>query len=510
MRRPRDPAPCPLSAVLILFFLPIVLLAVPGCSGSECLDTVMDLTADCGDDDATSGGGDDDGTFTSPTPKPSSAPKGVISLASADARFGWAPASDQGLLAIAAAGDVNGDGYGDIIVGANLDNTVASSAGAAYLLSGPLYGKLDASSATAKFLGEAESDWAGYSVASAGDMNGDGYGDLIIGAPHNSQFLGAAYVVLGPASGTQHLSSAYMKLVGVEDFGIAGSIVAPAGNAGGTGTSGIFVNGSLSDENYHQTGLVYVVTTVSAGTVPLSLAQALITNETKDEGASPASAGDVNGDGYEDILIGATGSDAGGESAGAVYLLHGPVSGSASLSNAAAVLVGENANEYAGATVSSAGDVNGDGFADVLVGTRAEQGQSVFAAYLLYGPLDGTMSLSEADVRFTLHDETGVWYSVSGAGDVNGDGYDDVLIGAPKSSKAFLVYGPITSGYYDLANADATFEAEEGTLVAGVAVSSAGDVNGDGYADILIGAYGDSATYGEAPAVVYVVYGGHM
>jgi menaquinone-dependent protoporphyrinogen IX oxidase len=151
------------------------------------------------------------------------------------------------------------------------------------------------------------------------------------------------------------------------------------------------------------------------------------------------------------VIIGTPYNSDGGSYAGKAYLLYGPLYGEIDLAYANASFIGENSHDYAGRSVSSAGDVNGDGYDDVIIGApyNSDGGGYAGKAYLLYGPLYGEIDLAYADASFigeNAYDYAGE--SVSQAGDVNRDGYDDVIIGAPYNSdggsyagKAYLFYG---------------------------------------------------------------------
>ncbi len=236
-----------------------------------------------------------------------------------------------------------------------------------------------------------------------------------------------------------------------------------------------------------------------------------------DAGISVSSAGDINNDGYDDFLIGADGNDPGG----AAYLIYGAMttfSGNITLSTSNAKFIGEAAADGAGISVSSAGDVNNDGYVDFLIGAEGNSagGFSAGAAYLIYGStttFSGTITLNSVNaakfIGEAINDFAG--HSVSSAGDVNNDGYDDFLIGAygnDPGGAAYLIYGATTtfSGNITLSTSNAKFRGEAAGDSAGRSVSSAGDVNNDGYDDFLVGAYGNNAGGNDAGAA-YLIYG---
>ncbi|MEE9151842.1 MAG: integrin alpha [Thermoplasmata archaeon] len=220
-------------------------------------------------------------------------------------------------------------------------------------------------------------------------------------------------------------------------------------------------------------------------------------------GKSVAIVGDVNGDGYDDILIGAP--EAGTQNAGRAYLIFGKKTGwsvDSSLSDCDITFTGDNWNRYAGHSVAGAGDFNGDGYDDILVGVPRFGGASTYGeAFLILGKPSGwsDSSLSSgSDIDFHgEHDGDVAGSSVAGAGDVNGDGFDDILIGAPTnddggsdSGKTYLIFGNSSGWDFDvpLSDANASFYGENASDKSGHTISGAGDVNGDGYDDILIGA----------------------
>src|SRR5690606_33128287 len=337
------------------------------------------------------------------------------------------------------------------------------------------------------------SDWSGWSVSSAGDVNGDGFDDLLVGAPHadpsGTGDGGESYVVFGGQPLGANLDLATLD-----------------------GSNGFVLEGIHSSDR---------------------------------SGASVSSAGDVNGDGIDDLLVGAYQADPGGSNdAGETYLVFGRAFGPGfdlgSLDGTNGyVLEGIDSPDRSGFSVSSAGDVNGDGFADLVVGARSAEGGLVNTdrgeTYVVFGGPGDLEALDDADCAsrdgvidlagldgtngFVLNgiangDQSG--FSVSSAGDLNGDGFDDLLVGAPEADPTFsnagetyVVFGGLAFGAsLDLAALDGTdgfaIEGRFFSEQSGRSVSAAGDVNGDGFADLIVGA----PTGGAGNS--YVIYGGEF
>jgi hypothetical protein len=225
-------------------------------------------------------------------------------------------------------------------------------------------------------------------------------------------------------------------------------------------------------------------------------------------GISVSGAGDINGDGYADVIVGALYADAGGTDRGQAYIYYG----GSSMDNTADVTIsGAADNDRLGGAVSGAGDVNGDGYADVIVGAwGAAGGTNRGQAYIYYG---GSSMDNIADVTFSgAADNDYFGTSVSGAGDVNGDGYADVIVGALYADvgginrgQAYIYYGGASMNPTPTADVTISGAADNDNL--GISVSGAGGVNGDGYADVIVGAYSADAG-GTDRGQAYIYYGG--
>ncbi|MFZ3117457.1 MAG: hypothetical protein WA159_03980, partial [Variovorax sp.] len=355
----------------------------------------------------------------------------------------------------------------------------AAEAGRSYVVFGkssssPLdLSSLTAGTSTAGFVinGQASSDYSGYSVASAGDVNGDGLDDLIVGAinadPNGASNAGRSYVVYGRTSGT---------------------VVNVSALTAGSSSDGFVINGEAGSDN---------------------------------AGWSVASAGDVNGDGLGDLIVGAPTSDPSGTSnAGRSYVVFGQTGGAAiQLSSLTAgtgsgfVINGQCANDASGTSVSSAGDINGDGLDDLLVGVKAADpasGTDAGRTYVVFGQTGTTaidlsaLNAGNSTQGFAINGAStgdGSGGAVSSAGDVNGDGFDDLLIGASNgdpsagsnAGRSYVVFG----GNY----LSPTVLAQLGTIgTANVLVGTAGadTLIGRDQADILTGNGGADVIYGGA------------
>ncbi|RME43633.1 MAG: hypothetical protein D6795_19160 [Deltaproteobacteria bacterium] len=390
----------------------------------------------------------------------------------------WAMSHQAGAefgTSVAGVGDVNGDGFDDVLIGAPWFHEGQNSEGRVYLFTGSPGGLSEIAAWTA----ESNEEYVrlGASVAGAGDVDGDGFDDLLVGS-----MGGLAALFLGSRRRPETTPS-WVVSHGPDSW--FGSAVAGAGDVDGDGFDDVLIGDYEADRVYLFTG---------SPTGLLDTPQWTGWPEVWGSwfGASVAGAGDVNGDGFDDVLIGAPTYDDGEIRGGRAYLFLGSPAGlSETPAWKSSLREGWHFSGYA-ASVSGAGDVNGDGFDDVLIGVpgywngEQEEGR----ADLFLGSPSG---LSSEPAWSVESNASGAWFgaSVAGAGDVNGDGFDDVLIGAPRYYNA-----PGRQGRVELflgspaglsSTPTAVAEGEEANTHFGESIAGAGDTDGDGFHDLLVG-----------------------
>ena len=472
-------------------------------------------------------------------------------------RFDGIGAGDRAGHGLAIIGDVNGDGLADLVIGAphadvvGADGELREEAGAVYLFFGteadippvvPVE-TFDGSNGVA-ILGATAGGKFGWAVSTAGDVDGDGLADLVVGAPgtvqagigatgaafilHGADLEGAAVIDLADPTAAARLRPT--TLWGETDGDEAGISVSGGGDFNGDGLADVLVGARLGEAEYasYNGGLSYLVRGAAGGLdSEVALGDLNGTDGFRIEGRamfdqsgrSVAMLGDINGNGFADIAISAQDASPNGlAKAGEIYVVFGgaeafdPNLDPATLDGTSGFIIeGAFANGFAGFGLSSAGDVNGDGLDDIIIGAysapRPDLGPDG-AAYVVYGTDAGfpaRLSLADLDGSngFTMQGPAngdGFGRSVAGVGDVNGDGIDDVVVGARYADRdraegggeAYVIFGRSDLGEeLDLA----TLIDDDGGMLGGwrldgalgFSLAGGGDVDGDGYDDLLVG-----------------------
>ena len=441
-------------------------------------------------------------------------------------------------VSLAGVGDINGDGVADLVVGANFSDEGALRGGSVYVLfGGPGLSGVDLAALGAgegvKIVSTETRAQTGISVAT-GDVNGDRHDDILVGGYNsvdgNRAFV---YVVYGGPDGP-----------GVTRFAditpATGAVISPTGSTGGFGDSVALAD--LNNDGYADAvigdlasgatsflgGGVWVVyggpagiPDVNVGTMAAGEGFRILPEASVDLLGASASAGDVNGDGLDDIIMGAQGNDEGGSSFGAAYVIYGTTGGPGDIDLAALTpsqgfkIIGSGGGALG---TAGAGDVNGDGVDDMMIGAL-----NANSVYVIYGEAGGrsdlTLSTLTAGQGFKISGVSGenVGSFMTAAGDVNGDGYGDVIIGggsndenATNAGAAYVVYGG--AGLVDVSLS--TMTSAQGFKISGVwnqgnageSVTGLGDINGDGFDDIAIGEPGNPEI-ASLTGAAYVIYG---
>jgi len=387
---------------------------------------------------------------------------------------------------------------------------------------GPVYELADAD---LHILGEEAERESGDAVWLGGDLDGDGLDDLVIGSPDTTEpwVRGRVYTLPGTAEGTVSLESASSVFESDEDWDGTGRAVGTV-DANGDGVADLLVGAYWHEGVDYDTGAAYLFLGPVEGELRLGTrldpgdadGEYLGMEHSDATGVQTRGAGDLDGDGLEDILVGAAHVYTRAPSPGEVFVFLGPATGSIPTGLADATLVSESNLDGGGSQVAACGDVDGDGHRDVLVGAALSSvtGERAGAAYLALGPFRGEVELASAGAAF-YGDLEGAYVGgdVAAAGDLDSDGHDDLLIGAyldsgagPRAGKAYLFLGPI-EGAHSVSDAHASVSPELESEWLGFSLSGVGDFDGDGDPDMLIAAPRDYYDKGGYPGRVYLFSG---
>ncbi len=397
---------------------------------------------------------------------------------------------------VAGVGDVNKDGFDDVVVSAPWFTTANTSAGKIYLY----YGNASGLSSTPSWTSSGDDNnraYFGYKVAAAGDVNNDDYADIAVGSyGQGASDEGKAFVYHGAFNGPLN-TPAWSSTGDTAASAFYGAAITGAGDVNNDGFDDLIVGAPAEDPPGSSPGKAFVYHGSATG---LSGFPAWTAGGEDQAGAgfgfALAGAGDVNNDGFDDVVVGANLHDTAAQNAGRAYAYLGSATG---LSNTAswAESGATQTNAGFGWSVTMAGDVNADGYDEVLIGSPGWGGTG--RVYLFNGQASGPATVYGWHYSGTNRSGAQYGWVVAGAGDVNADGYADLLVGAPGDDTVLsgagraFLYHGSTFGPQTPPDWSSSGEDQEGAAF-GHAIDAAGDLNSDGAADFIVGAYAYDST----------------
>ena len=409
-------------------------------------------------------------------------------------------------FSVASAGDVNGDGHNDLIVGAKNESNVNINEGAAYIYHGTLTG-IDSIYAL-KLAGNQMSATFGSTVSSAGDLNGDGYDDIAVGAPNYDKPTideGAVFIYYGSPTGINPIVGLILESDQLSAH--FGNAIAGGGDFNNDGYDDLVIGAFEYDNGQSNEGRIYIYMGSSSGLISTPVLTIESNQVSAKFGYALDEAGDINGDGFSDLVVGAQLYDNGQTNEGTTYIYYGSPTGITTIGSVTIEI--DNASANFGSAVSSAGDLNNDGYDDVLIGAPYyNNGIGLEGAVCVYfGGSEGINLFTSVKLLANQKSAAFGW-SVSECGDFDNDGFDDFIAGAnafdhgeTNEGMAFLYRGSASGFETSVAM---TFEVNQATSNFANALSDAGDINNDGFDDFVVGAYQyDNGSYDEGIVNMY-------
>lgn len=440
----------------------------------------------------------------------------------ADPQFVGTSENQGSGVSVVLDGDYNGDGFDDVVIATMDYYELTGGEVYIFNGPIDEKGTVNITEANYTFHGITNDDNAGYTIDNASDVNGDGYDDLLVSAfsaDNLAKNAGAVYLLFGPFEESGDFSQADVLFLGEVEYGLAGSFVKSAGDVNGDGYSDILITASqFTTESPALSGVVYLFYG-GPNLLPsyqLSQADAIFLSRNPFEweflGYALDSLGDMNQDGYDDFMIGVVKSFESSQD-GVAAIFYGPIEkGTYYIEDAKSIFVGEQ-SDFLGASVNGIGDINNDNVPDVLIYAPGALTEIPGAAYVFFGPIEkGVFRPENADVKIP-GEFANIWppYDIAIGSDINHDGYTDLLLADRFGSTydyyfglVYIFYGPLTAGTINLDTAQVRLIGEQYDY-AGQSLSH-GDSDGDGKEEVIISAYSFDNQFDDA-GITYFLRG---